>query len=108
MDLAQVIFQVGIGIGALLVGAAVMLIALSVRRLARDARSLAEDARRLARLAEEELPAILGSQRGPIADHAFGIEPAPTEKPAVEEVAASRPAVGPVQSAHAREDESIA
>lgn len=106
MDLAQIIFQAGIGLGAVLVGVGVLLIALSVNRLARDARSLADDAKRLLRLTEAELPTLLGNAREPSEDHAFAIDPPlPT---AAEPLASPRVAVGPVQSADAREDEQIA
>ena len=106
MDLAQIIFQAGIGLGALLVGVGVLLIALSVNRLARGARSVADDAKRLLRLTEAELPALLGDARSRSQDHAFAIEqplPVPDEP-----LASPRAAVGPVQSADARKDEQIA
>lgn len=120
MDLAQIIFQAGIGLGAVLVGIGVLLIALSVHRVARDARSLSEDAKRLLRLTETELPAILGDAREgnarqrkarkATADQAFAIEQ-PVEQPLAngpEALAPPRSTVGPVQSANAREDEQIA
>ncbi|HYM52512.1 MAG TPA: hypothetical protein VEW45_03390, partial [Candidatus Dormibacteraeota bacterium] len=96
--------------GAVLVGIGVLLIALSVHRVARDARSLSDDAKRLLRLTETELPAILGDARErkarkarkATADQAFAIEQPSAVGP--EAVAAPRSAVGPVQSANARED----
>jgi hypothetical protein len=105
VDLAQIIFEAGVGVGAVLAGIGVVLIALSVRRLARDARSLADDARRLVRLTEE-LPAVLGDGRVATEDQAFAIEAPQPATP--EPLAPPRAAVGPVQSAKARKDEQIA
>lgn len=123
MELAQVIFQVGVGVGAVLVGLGVVIAAFSVRRVAREARTLANDARRLVRLTESELPAILADARqlGVDVEELVGDLSARIEQ--LGELAASleyplpqwpkphaapRPAVGPVQSANAREDERIA
>lgn len=85
MDLAQTIFYVGVGIGAVLVGVGVIAAAISLRPLARDARSLARDAARLSRLLED----------------------GPPEPPATGGGSGRTP-IGSVQSPDAREDEQIA
>jgi hypothetical protein len=85
MDIAILIFRIGIGVGAVLVGLGVIIIALSLRPVARDARALASDARRLANLAERELAGRS------------------TSEPATPSASA-----GPVQSPDTREDEQIA
>ena len=85
MDLAQTIFYVGVGIGAVLVGIGVVLAAVALRPLSRDTRALARDAARLSRLLEEELPRRAAPGEGP-----------------------GRAAIGSVQSPDAREDEQIA
>lgn len=85
MDLAQTVFYVGVGIGAVLVGIGVLLAAIWLRPLSRDTRDLARDAARLARLLEEDLPERIGPRED-----------------------AGRPAIGSVQSPDAREDEQIA
>ena len=122
MDVAETIFRVGVGIGALLVGIGVVALALAIRPLARDTRALANDARRLARVAEGELPEILTHARELSAnaevlseDVAVKLERLGELANAVEEAVAVRePAsdervpIGPVQSRDVREDEQIA
>ena len=91
MDIAVLIFRVGVGVGAVLIGLGVILIALSLRPVARDARALANDARRLANLAERELAGLVEGSRD------LPALPTPSSGPA-----------GPVQSAETREDERTA
>jgi hypothetical protein len=103
MEIATLVFRIGVGVGALLVGIGAVVAALALRPVARDLRSLAADARRLTRLAESELPAAS-------AEAAPTDEASATEK--VDRAAAGRATdrgpLGPVQSAHATEDERIA
>lgn len=63
MDLVTTIFNVGVGLGVLLIGAAFGYLAIQATPLLRESRALAGDARRLARLAEEEARPILAHSR---------------------------------------------
>jgi hypothetical protein len=111
MELAEVIFRVGVGVGALLVGAGLLIAVIALLPLARDLRGLAADARRLARIAERDVPELLAQARSVAAnaellteDVAVRLEQSrvATESPV------GRPAGMPVQSGDAGEDEQIA
>jgi hypothetical protein len=111
MEIADIVFRVGVGIGVVLVGTGVVVAAISLRPLTRDVRSLARDAERLTRLLEDEMPERLARYGSAVAgagesseDVAFRIEPART--PAG--VGAGRPTVGSVQSRDEDEDGRIA
>jgi hypothetical protein len=117
VQLADTIFRIGVGVGALLVGIGVVLAVLALRPVLRDTRALARDARRLVRMAEVELPRLMAEE-----------EPGAAQLPGAAEVAAlataalpveavaregeptgeGRQAIGPVQSPDTREDEWIA
>jgi hypothetical protein len=112
MDVAEVVFRLGVGVGALLIGVAMVVAVLSLRPLARDVRSLTRDVRRLAELAEGEIPELLTQARN-VAANAEVL----TEDLAVRleqsRIAADLPPVGhppgmPVQSGDAGEDQQIA
>jgi hypothetical protein len=111
MEIADIVFRVGVGIGVVLVGAGVVVAAISLRPLTRDVRSLARDAERLTRLLEEEMPELLARAGSDVAgaaesseDVAFSIEHA--RIPA--QVGTGRPAIGSVQSRDEDEDGRIA
>jgi len=126
MDVAEVIFRVGVGVGALLIGIGLLALVLAIGPLSNDARSLANDVRRLTRLVEKELPRILERGRTvpvqpvdraqPAEPPATGappseIAPGPSPEPSLDWIGErhpGRPASGPVQSADQREDEQIA
>ncbi len=98
MDLAQEIFYVGVGAGALLIGLALLVLVVSLRRLSRDARVLAEDVRRLNRTLDQ----LVGDPSA---------EARPTESSDGEELVGwwpGRDADGPVQSADQQQDERTA
>jgi uncharacterized protein YoxC len=63
MELVTAIFNVGVGLGVLLVGAALLYLVVQTTPLLRESRALAEDARRLTRLAEQEARPILAHSR---------------------------------------------
>lgn len=112
MDLALTIFRIGVGVGALLVGIGILVAVLALRPVLRDGRALARDVRRLTQLAESELPELLDQARSVTAnaevlteDLAVTIEQL---RAADDEARPGRAPVGPVQSAHAGEDEQIA
>jgi uncharacterized membrane protein YccC len=111
MDLAETIFRIGVGIGALLVGVGLLVAVVSVIPLARDVRALARDTRRLSRLAETDLPQLLELARSVAAnaellteDLAVRLE---QSRPAAEPPP-GRPHDMPVQSGDAAEDQQIA
>jgi hypothetical protein len=126
MDVAEVVFRVGVGVGALLIGIGLLALVLAIGPLSNDARSLANDVRRLTRLVEKELPRLLERGRTapvepvdrtqPAEPPATGtppgkIAPEPAADPSLDWIGPrppGRPASGPVQSADQREDEQIA
>lgn len=63
MDLALVIFNVGVGLGVLAIGGSVAYLTLQAVPLLRESRALARDARRLTRAADQELRPILAHAR---------------------------------------------
>ncbi len=63
MDLVTVIFNVGVGLGVLLVGAAAVLLAVTLLPLIVETRALTKDARSVVALAERELQPILAHSR---------------------------------------------
>jgi uncharacterized protein YoxC len=63
MDAVGIVFNLGVGIGLLLVGAGLLLLAVATLPLVREMRALIGDARRLSALAEEELRPILAHGR---------------------------------------------
>lgn len=63
MDGVTVVFNLGVGIGLLLVGAALLLLAVAALPLLREARALVGEARRVTSLTEEELRPILAHGR---------------------------------------------
>ena len=106
MDVAEVIFRVGVGVGALLIGIGLLALVLAIGPLSNDARSLANDVRRLTRLVEKELPRILDRAQPPPGPPTKG-----TSEPTLDWIGErhpGRPTSGPVQSADQREDEQIA
>jgi hypothetical protein len=116
MDLAEVIFRAGVGIGALLVGIGLLVAVVALLPLARDVRALAADSRRLARLAERDMPELLAQARSVAAnaellteDVAVRLEQSrlAAETAETAETAAGRSPGMPVQSGDAGEDEQI-
>lgn len=98
MDLAQEVFYVGVGAGALLIGLGLLILVFSLRRLGRDARVLAEDVRRLNRT----LDRLIGDPSA---------ESGPAEASEGEELVGwwpGRDSGGPVQSADQQQDERTA
>jgi uncharacterized protein YoxC len=63
MEVATAIFNIGVGIGLVLVGAALLVLAVAMVPLLRESRALVADSRRLAALADSELRPILASAR---------------------------------------------
>lgn len=63
MDLALVIFNVGVGLGVLAIGGSVAYLTWQAIPLIRESRALARDARRLTRAADQELRPILAHAR---------------------------------------------
>jgi len=63
MELVTIIFEVGVGIGVVLIGVAAVLLAVGALPLLRETRGLAADSRRVAVLAERELQPLLGHAR---------------------------------------------
>ncbi len=63
MDLVVTIFNVGVGLGVLLIGVAAMVLAISLLPLLRDARGLVADSRRLVTAADAELRPTIGHAR---------------------------------------------
>ena len=63
MDLALVVFNVGVGLGVLAVGAALVYLAWQATPLIKESRALTGDLRRLARLTDHELRPILAHAR---------------------------------------------
>jgi hypothetical protein len=63
MDLALVIFNVGVGLGVLAIGASVAYLVWQAVPLVRESRALARDARRLTRAADQELRPIMAHAR---------------------------------------------
>ena len=92
MELALIVFRIGVGIGALLVGIGLLLAVVSLRGLARDVRALARDTARLTRVLDKELPELIERARE-----------ATVEKPPP-----GRLDEGSVQSPDAEENEAIA
>lgn len=111
MELAETIFRVGVGVGALLVGIGLLVAVVAMIPLARDVRALARDTRRLSRLAETDLPQLLELARSVAAnaellteDLAVRLE----QSRLAAEAPAGRPPDMPVQSGDAAEDQQIA
>jgi uncharacterized protein YoxC len=63
MDLALVIFNIGVGLGVLAAGAALVYLVWQMTPLIRDSRGLTADLRRLARTTDTELRPILAHAR---------------------------------------------
>lgn len=63
MELALVIFNIGVGLGVLAAGASLAFLVWQAAPLIRDARALTADMRRLARLTDKELRPILAQAR---------------------------------------------
>jgi uncharacterized protein YoxC len=120
VDLVTGIFNLGVGLGVLLVGAASVYLAVQATPLLRESRALAGDARRLARLAEEEARPILAHSRELAANAEVLSEDVAVKLDRLNDlmnalqhtletvsVTASpgRVAIGPVESTHPREDE---
>lgn len=63
MDVVVVIFNLGVGLGVLLIGVAVVVLAVSLLPLLRDARGLVGDARRLVQATDHELRPTIGHAR---------------------------------------------
>jgi hypothetical protein len=111
MDLAEVIFRVGVGVGALLVGLGLLVSVVALLPLARDLRGLAADTRRLARLAERDLPELLSQARSVAANAELLTEDVAVrleQSRLAPERAVGRSTEVPVQSDDAAEDEQIA
>lgn len=111
MELAELIFRAGVGVGALLVGIGLVVAVIALLPLARDVRALARDTRRLSRMAESDLPELLELAREVAAnaellteDLAVRLE----QSRLTAEPPAGRPHGMPVQSGDAAEDEQIA
>jgi len=111
MELAESIFRIGVGVGALLVGIGVVLAVVATIPLARDVRALARDTRRLSHLAESDLPELLELARNVAAnaellteDLAVRLE----QSRLAAEPPSGRPTGMSVQSGDAAEDEQIA
>jgi hypothetical protein len=111
MELAESIFRIGVGVGALLVGIGVVVAVVAMVPLARDVRALARDTRRLSHLAESDLPELLEVARNVAAnaellteDLAVRLE----QSRLAAEPPPGRPAGMSVQSGDAAEDEQIA
>jgi hypothetical protein len=98
VDVAQTVFYVGVGGGALLIGLALLILVVSLRRLSRDARVLADDVRRL----NHTLDQLVGRPDA---------EARPSESTEGEELVGwwpGRESDRPVQSADQRKDEHLA
>lgn len=63
MELVTVVFNVGVGLGALLAGVALLLLVISSLPLLNETRALTRESRRVVGLAERELQPILGHAR---------------------------------------------
>jgi uncharacterized protein YoxC len=63
MELVTVIFQVGVGIGIVLIGVAAVIFAVGALPLLRETRALAADSRRIAAITERELQPLLSHAR---------------------------------------------
>jgi uncharacterized protein YoxC len=63
MEVATAIFNIGVGVGLVLVGAALLVLAVASVPLLMESRALVADSRRLAALADSELRPILVSAR---------------------------------------------
>ncbi len=120
MELVTAIFNVGVGVGVLLVGAAAVYLAIQATPLLRESRALAGDARRLARLAEEQARPILAHSRELAANAEVLSEDVAVKLDRLNDLmnalqhtlesvtvttAPGRVAIGPVESTHPREDE---
>ena len=120
MELVTAIFNVGVGLGVLLVGAACLYLAFQATPLLRESRALAGDARRLTRLAEEEARPILAHSRELAANAEVLSEDVAVKLDRLNDImnalqhtletatvtaAPGRLAIGPVESVHSREDE---
>lgn len=97
MELAETIFRVGVGIGALLIGIGLLVAVIALLPVVRDLRALAADSRRLARLAERDVPELVAQARSVAANAEI-----------LTEDLAVRLEQSRVQSGDAREDEQIA
>ena len=111
MELAETVFHVGVGVGALLVGIGLVVAVIALVPLSRDVRALARDTRRLSRMAETDLPELVELAREVAAnaellteDLAVRLE----QSRVTAEPPAGRPTGMPVQSGDAAEDEQIA
>jgi uncharacterized protein YoxC len=120
MDLVSVIFQAGVGIGVLLVGAAALVLAIAALPLLRETRALAADSRRIATSAERELQPLLVHAREVAANAEVLSEDVAVKLDRLNDLmnalqhtletvqitaAPGRVAIGSVESADAREDE---
>jgi uncharacterized protein YoxC len=120
MELVSAIFNVGVGVGVLLVGAAVLYLVIQATPLLRESRALASDARRLARLAEEEARPILAHSRELAANAEILSDDVAVKLDRLNDLmnalqhtletvtvttSPGRVAIGPVESIHSREDE---
>ena len=110
MELAEVVFRIGVGVGALLVGIGLLVAVVSLLPLARDVRSLAIDTRRLARLMEKDVPELMAQARSVAANAEMLTEDLAVrlEQSRPAEAPTGRPTGMPVQSGDAAEDEQIA
>ncbi len=120
MDAAAVIFNVGVGLGVVLVGGAALLLAVRSVPLLADARALTRDSRRLLATAEQELAPILAHSRELAANAEVLSEDVAVKLDRLNDLmnalqqtlesvqvttAPRRVGIGPVESAHEREDE---
>lgn len=110
MELAEVVFRIGVGIGAVLVGVGLLIAVIALLPLAREVRSLAADTRRLARLLEQDVPELMAQARSVAANAEMLTEDLAVrlEQSRLAEAPAGRPVGMPVQSGDAAEDEQIA
>ncbi len=120
MDLVTAVFNVGVGIGVLLVGGALVYLAVQTAPLLHESRALAADARRLTRLAEEEARPILAHSRELAANAEVLSEDVAVKLDRLNDLmnalqhtletvtvtaAPGRVAIGSVESVHPREDD---
>ncbi len=120
MELVTIIFEVGVGIGVVLVGAAALVLAVGALPLLRETRALAAESRRVATLAERELQPLFGHAREVAANAEVLSEDVAVKLDRLNDLmnalqhtletvqitaGPGRVAIGSVESAHAREDE---
>lgn len=122
VDFVTVIFNVGVGLGVLLVGAGTLLLAINALPLIGETRGLTKDARRVVAIAERELQPILSHSRELAAnaevlsedvavklDRLNDLMNALQQTLETVQVTAGprRAGIGPVESANLREDEQF-